>query len=50
MVMGLIIFSYVVLEMGCSSLNDDLYNNFLLDSPGCMCGFVFENVDHFFLR
>lgn len=38
------------IRMGCSKLNDHLFNNYLIDSPSCLCGFHIENPVHYFLH
>ena len=37
------------LRTKCSSLNDDLFQKRITDSPLCLCGNV-ENTDHYFMR
>ena len=37
------------LRNGCSSLNDDLFNNFISNSSRCSCGASVESAAHFFL-
>ena len=37
------------LRIGCSKLNNDLCRNLhVIDNPNCMCGFQYENAEHFF--
>ena len=36
--------------MGCSKLNQHLYNNFVKDSTSCACGFYSEDPKHFLLH
>ena len=39
------------LRMGCSKLNSHLYNNLhVIDNPQCACGYVSEDVIHYFLH
>jgi hypothetical protein len=43
--------AHATLRMGCSKLNDHLFNNIhVIESPVCICGIEDETVEHYFFR